>query len=102
MDADAFDKLPGMSLMAAMSDEDSADMRFTACSLTIYARIETSQPLLALVGKAVQSVAFVPDRELTIAFADGDSLRADLSPGSYVGSRALNVEFDGATPAFDW
>jgi hypothetical protein len=102
MDADTFDKLQGMSLMVAMSDEYSADMRFTACSLTICARIETSQPLLALVGKAVQAVAFVPDRELAIAFAGGDTLKADLSPGSHAGQRAFVLEYDGAAPAFDW
>lgn len=98
--SDELKRLVGMSLMAAFADEDSAELRFTACSFSAYGAQQSSQPLLALIGNKVQSVASEGER-LKIGFASGDEFSVSLARGDRRGAEAYAAIFDEDVTAVD-
>lgn len=93
MSDESLKRLVGMSLMAAFADEDSAELRFTACSFSAYGAQQSSQPLLALIGNKVQSVATEGER-LKIGFASGDEFSISLARADRRGADAYAASFD--------
>lgn len=93
MSDESLKRLVGMSLMAAFADEDSAELRFTACSFSAFGAQQSSQPLLALIGNKVQSVASEGER-LKIGFASGDEFSVSLARADRRGGEAYSASFD--------
>ncbi len=100
MSDESLKRLVGMSLMAAFADEDSAELRFTACSFSAYGAQQSSQPLLALIGQKVKSVASEGER-LKIGFVSGDEFSVSLARGDRRGAEPYAASFDEDVTAVD-
>ncbi|MFT3806824.1 hypothetical protein [Arenimonas sp.] len=93
MSEESLKRLVGMTVMAAYADEDSADFRFTACSFSAFGARESSQPVLALIGHKVQSVA-IEGEWLKIGFVSGDEFSASLVRADRRSGEAYSASFD--------
>lgn len=92
------DRLIGMALLAAQSDRDSADLQFTGCSFSAYARHCSSKPLAALIGLTVQSITYSSEDSLVISFSTGENFKVSLQPDDHEGPEAFYARFnDGPT-----
>jgi hypothetical protein len=93
----SLDRLSGMTLLAASSNEGGALLQFTDCVLAAYSSYAASRLLSSLVGLTVDSVDYSENASLGINFSSGDCFSISLRDENYVGPEAFSAEFSDGT-----
>jgi len=93
--SEPLESLVGMALLSAQTDNESAGLEFSGCSLSAYSRYSSSRPLQSLVGLTVKSISFLPEQSFVINLSGGEYFTVSLAPNDYVGPEAFSARFTG-------